>query len=192
MSSRIDWNYPEPRNGLDKFIGPGATKAEIAMQFSLAALFGVLILAQAYCRNLGWTWWQYLIGFLIAIDMAGGVLTNATSSAKRWYHREGQGFKQHLGVVLLHLLQIVIMSWVFMGFDWIFIVSAYAYLVIAALILLFTRHYLQRPVAFFLVVVGFVFGLYVLQPAEGIEWFAPVLYLKILASHLLKEEPYYS
>ncbi len=187
----IDWNYPEPRKGLDKFIGPGATKAEIILQFTLAGLFGIGIVAYSFCAKFGWTWWQYLIGFLIAMDMSGGILTNATSSAKRWYHREGVGFKTHFGFVLIHLLQIVIISWAFMDFDIAYILITYGYLVGGSLIILQTKHYLQRPVALFLVAVGFVISLYALGAAPGVEWFAPMLFLKIMVSHLLKEEPYY-
>ncbi len=187
----IDWNYPEPRNGFDKFFGPGATKAELIVQFTLAGLFAVGVVSYAFFAKLGWTWWQYLVGFLIAADIAGGITTNATSSAKRWYHREGQTFKQHFGFVLLHLLQIVIISWVFMGFNLRYILISYGFLVIGALVILLTKHYLQRMVALFIAALGIVLAFYVLDAPPGVEWFAPMLFIKILVSHLLKEEPYY-
>ncbi|WP_462323105.1 hypothetical protein [Halochromatium sp.] len=91
----IDWYVPQPRTGLagalDKFIGPGATTAELLLQI-LAPLVAALA-APLYAALSGedWSWFQYLLCAVLAFDMVGGVVTNATSSAKRWYHRDGQG-----------------------------------------------------------------------------------------------------
>lgn len=38
--------------------------------------------------------------------------------------------------------------------------------------------------------VAIVMGLCVFAPTPGLEWFIPLLFLKLLISHLLREEPY--
>ena len=47
----MTWEYPEPRSGwrgeFDRFIEPGATRAELALEFGLAVLGGAAMLAYA-------------------------------------------------------------------------------------------------------------------------------------------------
>src|SRR5574337_1540630 len=103
----VDWHPPAPRPGLagapDRFIGPGATRAEIVLQFAIPAIAAILALLHARYIGVHWSAIQYVLCALLAFDIAGGIITNATSSAKRWYHRAGQGFRQHFRTVLLHL-----------------------------------------------------------------------------------------
>lgn len=195
MGTKIDWNFPKPGRGfkgaLERFIGPGATGAEIWLQFGLAFLFALGVVFYAYIMHLEWRWWQYLAGFLLGADISGGILTNATSSAKRWYHKPGMTKTKHFGFVLMHILQIFIVSWVFMDLNWSFIMITYGYLLGGSLVILTTKQYLRRPVALFVASLGILVAIGLTHSAPGMVWFAPFLYIKILVSHLLKEEPYY-
>jgi hypothetical protein len=100
----INWNVPPPRRGLigalDKFVGPGATRAELLLQFAVAIVAAVA--APVYASRVveGWSWLQYGVCCALAFDTAGGIVTNATSSAKRWYHRGGQVLQQHIAFAL--------------------------------------------------------------------------------------------
>lgn len=175
---------------MDKFIGPGATKAEILLQFVPAVLFGLAVVFYAYENKLGWQWYQYLAGGLLGLDIMGGIITNATSAAKRWYHREGQGFTQHFTFILIHIFQIGIAGWLFYDWNLKFIAYAYGFLVAASLIILSIPQYLQRPAAMLTTAIGILLAIYAIPMAPGMEWFVPLLYMKLLISHLLKEEPY--
>jgi hypothetical protein len=190
----INWNFPSPRPGLagalDRFIGPGATRAELALQFGLPAL--AAIAAPLYASRVveSWSWLQYAVCCILAFDTAGGIITNATSSAKRWYHRTGRGFKQHFGMVSLHLLHLLLVSWLYLSFDiWWFAITG-AYLLFSATIVLSVPQYLQRPVAVTVYACALLMSIYVLSQPTGLEWFLPLFYLKLLVSHLPKEEPY--
>ncbi|MFZ0613588.1 MAG: hypothetical protein WAM73_15220 [Desulfobacterales bacterium] len=55
---------------------------------------------------------------MLAFDIVGGVTTNATSSAKRWYHRSGQTALNHMGFIALHLLHIFLVAWLFRKLDY--------------------------------------------------------------------------
>ena len=125
-----------------------------------------------------------------ALDIAGGVVTNATGSAKRWYHRRGQGFWEHLGFVSVHLLHILLVGSLYLGFDLEWILLASAFLLAAAAAILAVPQYLQRPVAHAGYALGVLVSLYLLDAPRGLEWFLPLLYLKVLLSHLVREEPY--
>ncbi|GAB4522429.1 MAG: hypothetical protein OHK0046_34940 [Anaerolineae bacterium] len=189
-----NWMYPEPRPGLDgmldRFIGPGASPAEIALMVGTALGGGVLMVGYALVNDLGWSFLQIVIAALLAFDLAGGVVTNATAAAKRWYHREGQGFRQHFGFVAVHALHVLLMVLFFAPGDWGFFVVVYGYLLAAALIILTVPRHVQRPVAFTALMAGFLINAYIVNAPAGWEWFVPVFYLKLLVSHLLHEEPY--
>jgi len=187
---RINWDYPPPQNALDRFVGPGATRAELLLQFVPTVIVAVSLVAAAIIGDWGWTPVQLIVAGVLTLDMVGGVITNATSSGKRWYHRAGQGFRQHLLFVLIHIAQPTLVVLFFDPGNWMFAAGSYAYLVLAALLILFTPFYLQRPLAGLLLIGGVFLSLYVLPVPQHFEWFLPVFYTKLLSSHLLREEPY--
>jgi hypothetical protein len=191
----IDWSYPDPRKGLagawDKFIGPGSTRAEIFLSLTVALLAGIGIPLIAFFSGLGWNILQLVVAGLFAFDLFGGVVTNATSSAKRWYHREGQGFKEHLIFIAFHIHPFII-ALLFPGMLWTAALAIYLYLIISTLILLKVPLYLKRPAALTLYSGAILLSVFVIQMPAGWGWFMPLYFLKLLVAHLLKEEPYRS
>jgi hypothetical protein len=194
MDTKIDWNYPQPRTGLagmlDRFFGPGTTPAEAGLQALFSVTAGVALPIYAFLKNLEWTPIQYLVATLLAFDIVGGIVTNAASSAKRWYHRRGQGFRAHFGFVAFHVVYVFLVAWLFRSMDWGFLVAVSLYLLVAAYLVLKTPLYLQRPLAFGLLALSFVLSIYAFAPTPGLEWFVPFLIFKLVVGHLLREEPY--
>ena len=191
---KISWELPPARPGflgwIDKFIGPGATKAEKNLQLYPPLALAVGVVVFGLVNQVDWSIWQYLIIAGLAVDMLGGVLTNATSAAKRWFFREGEGFRAHMTFVALHLMQTVLFSWAFLDLNLVWIVGVYAVLLGGSACILKTPLYLQRPVAALIYVGALFLSLYVFETAPYLEWFLPVLFYKILVSHVLREEPY--
>ena len=190
---KIDWVPPQPRKGLagewDKFIGPGATAAELWLQLVAVAVAVTAVPLYAAWQELGWTPLQYVLAAVLALDLAGGVATNATNTAKRWYHRPGRGFWQHFAFVAVHLHPFLV-AWHFRDSDWWFGFVVYGYLLLATVLILRARVYLQRPLALLLFVGGLAISLYGFSPMPGMEWFVPVFYLKLLVAHVLVEAPF--
>lgn len=190
----IDWQLPKARSGflggIDKLIGPGATKAEKNIQLYLPFLAGLVMLTYAWSVDLGWSLSQFVVAGMLTVDIVGGIITNATSSAKRWFHREGEGFKQHMSFIALHFTQLTLFSWAFLNMDLVWVLLVGGYMMFACALVLKMPLYLQRPVALSLYSVSIVLSLYGFQSAIGLEWFLPLLFLKLLVSHILKEEPY--
>ena len=145
---KISWDLPPFRPGIwddiDKFIGPGATKAEKWIQFYPALALAGGIVVFGLVNQVGWSFWQFVIVALLSVDMLGGVLTNATSAAKRWFFREGEGFRQHMSFVALHLAQIILFSWAFLDVNVAWIVGVYGVLMGGSAIILKSPLYLQR------------------------------------------------
>lgn len=192
----IDWNYPTPRTGfagfIDKLVGPGATKAELWLQFGFAVLAGFLMWAYATFKPLPWTWWQILIASYLAFDICGGIATNATSSAKRWWHRaERQTVKAKMKFIIPHFYMPGLITLAFMPGNLTFFLVVYGYLILGALIIVYTPLYLRRPMTLVLFSGAIVMAMVLFTPmVRGLEWFIPLLFLKLFVSHLNQEEPY--
>ncbi|MCD1294045.1 hypothetical protein CUJ83_03425 [Methanocella sp. CWC-04] len=74
--------------------------------------------------------------------------------------------------------------------DWGYFFIVYCYLLLAALIILLSPLYLRRPVALILFSFGILINIYLLSPTPGLEWFVPFFCVKLLVSHILREEHY--
>lgn len=189
-----DWNCPPPRPGLrgwlDRITGTEATTAELLVQFVPSLIFAIAAPVYAQSLAVDWTYLQLGLISLLGFDLVGGVLTNATSSAKRWFHREGQTWQHHLTFVSIHIFHIFLVALLFRDADWGFLAIASSYLIGSSILILRTPLYLQRPVAFGLYGLALLGNSYLFSPTVGLEWFLPLFFLKILISHLLKETPY--
>lgn len=185
---------PAPRSGwkgqFDRFIGPGATPAELILP--IVPSMGAVIAAPLYASTLSMDWssWQLGLIAILGFDLVGGVLTNATAAAKRWYHRPGQGWQQHMFFVCVHLFHIGLVALLFRGGDGLFFAGVSSYLVLAAGLILVSPLYLQRPVALGLYSLALLGDRYLFVPTPGLEWFLPLFFLKLLVSHLLNETVY--
>jgi hypothetical protein len=194
MHAESDWHYPEPRPGLaghwDRFIGPGATASEQLIALLPALLGALAVIAYALSCDLGWSYLQYTVAAALAFDTVGGVATNATSSAKRWYHRPGQTVPRHLGFTALHLLHLILVAWLFRDLDLVYAAVVFGYLMLAALLVATVPRRIQRSTALLLVCGAILLSEYGFSPTPGLEWFIPVFFIKLLVSHLTVEEPY--
>ncbi|MHA2603106.1 MAG: hypothetical protein AM324_013375 [Candidatus Thorarchaeota archaeon SMTZ1-83] len=190
----IDWEYPEKGKGLsrivDELIGPGATRAEIVLVLSVGVLGGCGLIVYQYYTGLGWNLIQIAVAAFIAFDIAGGVVANSTSTAKRWYHREEQGPKQHIGFIALHFIHPLLIVVFFLNLDWFYFVAVYGFLIAASVVLVATPLYLRRPISATLFGLGLLMSIYVIVPVPGLEWFIPLFYLKLIVGHMVREEPY--
>jgi hypothetical protein len=188
-----NWAYPSPRPGLlgiiDRLTGPGATAAELVLQF-LPSLLAAIAVPTYAIHQLSWSPLQLAIASLLAFDIVGGIMTNATSAAKRWYHRPEQGLWLHLGFIAVHGIHLAAVAWLFRSGDSLYFFSTYGYLMVASLIILNLPLYLQRPTAFLFYSFALLLHVYIFIPVTGLEWFLPFLFMKLLVSHLLKEYPY--
>lgn len=182
---------PGLRSQLARFTGPDATPAELLLQFLPAIAAAIVAPAYAMTLPTQWTGLQLGIISILGLDMIGGVLTNATSAAKRWYHRPGQGWQQHLTFVALHILHIGLVALLFRGGDWLFFCGVSGYLLVASSLILGSPLYLQRPIAMGLYGLALLGDRYFFAPTPGLEWFLPLFFLKLLVSHLLSETPYH-
>lgn len=191
----VRWSPPAPRNGAlgawDKFVGPGATGLEENLQLllgSVIALFGIALfwLGQGESASI----WQWLFVVILAFDIGGGIVTNATSAAKRWYHRPGHGKRSHFIFNATHLIHIGLMAFLFAAQPLIYGLGLAGMVLLATMIVISVPLYVQRPVAMGLAMVIIMMGQLPLFQVAGLDWFIPALMLKLILGHALKEAPF--
>ena len=181
-------NLHKPRSGLlgflDSFVGPGATGTELALQFVPAFVAaGIASLTASFLHKQPMS--MVLVSALLALDTVGGVLTNSTVPAKRWFHRPGQTNINHFFFVVIHALQLGLFAIFFRSDPLPFFLSVYCWLLMASLFILCSGHRIKRPVAMLLYMITLIGNLYFWKPTETVEWFLPVFFLKLLICHLL-------
>jgi hypothetical protein len=75
-------------NLADRAIAPGATRQEVLAGFCAAfagAGLALLLALDAHLPAL-----STVVVAVVAFDLFGGAVVNATDAAKRWYHRPGR------------------------------------------------------------------------------------------------------
>ena len=190
----IDWDPPQPRRGLlgewDKFVGPGQTRAEFWLILIPSVVAALGVAAYAHFQVLHWNGLQYAVAMLMAFDLTGGIVCNATTAAKRWYHRPGQGPVLHVGFIAVHIVYFLLVAWLFRGMDWLYFAVFSVLLLGFSLVALAVPLYLQRAVTLLLYATVLLVAFFGFSAITGLEWFIPLLFLKLLVSHLPKEAPY--
>jgi len=176
--------------GIDRLCGPGATKAELLLQFSVA--FGAALAAGFYypLATPDWSLLQIAIAAVLAFDIAGGIVTNATSSAKRWFHRPAQSQKDHLKFIGMHLLHLGLLAGFFVTGEITWFIQSTVLLASAACLIIYAPLYLKRPISYSAYMVVFLISQFWLETPVGLEWFLPLFYFKLLVSHLPPEAPF--
>lgn len=188
---RIDWETTSAKPSW--FLGSGATAPERALAY-LAGAFGVAVLLWI-ARDLPWPWWKYLIGAVVAYDIAGGVVANGLNAVKRFYHgplplpptRLNRLMHNDIGFAACHVQPIVV-GLVFGG-PWWWGPLWYAWALTGVVLVARAPLYLARPVGLFAVLGGVMIAPSVAHPG-GFAWLPAALLIKLAVAHAVPEEPY--
>lgn len=150
----IDWMIPAQRPGwrgaLSRFLGPGQTPADILVLIGgfivCAALLTVCVELSSSTFTAALTWWQVLVVEVVGYDLIGGVVTNATGAAKRWYHRPGTR-RHRLAFTTVHLTYLLAIALLVLHLDWAWLGVNVAILLSGACAIEAVPLALRRPLA---------------------------------------------
>jgi hypothetical protein len=192
----VDWEIPSTPPGwggrLERFMGPGKTRAESAVEM-LGGTIGFAALAAAAATDdavKSWSSIELGLAVILALDLVGGVLTNATNSAKRWYHRPGPGRRRaRFLFVATHVLHLAVVAFVLLpdGARWWW--THLALLAISTALVELVPVEIKRPTAMAALVFAVAAGQAV-APIAGVLSLVPALfYLKLLVGHMVPEAP---
>jgi hypothetical protein len=173
LDTRIDWTVPEPRSGTlgrwDRFIGTGASTAEAVLVLAVTLLGAAAIVAYGLLGPAHWSPLQIVALAVVGADVLGGAVANASSATKRWYHRPGQGLRQHLAFTSLHVGYLAVIGWLFQGRGAVeYVLGASVGLLASALAVLRAPLYLRRPIAAALTVGAAIAGAFTGPPRAGL------------------------
>jgi hypothetical protein len=172
----------------NRLLGPGASRGEVGLALGAAATAAVALPALAWRAGVEWSALRWGVAALLAADLVGGVVVNASSPARRYYFRAGRTTRHHLGFVALHTVHVVVFAWLFAGGSWLVALALSGLLLGGAVLIRSSPVHLRRPVA----LLGVLIPLAALSGgsiAPGMEWFVPVLLLKLFVSYLLGDVP---
>ncbi|AWL85335.1 hypothetical protein BF14_004790 [Streptomyces griseus] len=168
-----------------QLVAPEAERGERIVCYA-GALVGA-VFATALALRAQHTWLPLTVIAVVAFDLFGGTVVNATRSAKRRFHRPGRSSRHHLGFVAVHV-QPFVLALLVPGFGVLSASTVYALTLGGAAVILLAPRDLRRPVAFAVSALAItVTSTSVAVPVE-LAWFAPVLVIKLLLAHLLPED----
>ena len=190
----IDWAVPD--GSPDWLFGTGAVHAERRMVWVASAVATASLVAVAAAQGVGWSWWQWPLVLVLTVDVAGGVVANALGSAKRFYHspvppglpRLQRVVRDHVGFAAVHVHPFVVAA-LLPDATWSWAATWYLVGLAGTAAVVCVPLYLRRPLAAAVVTVAVIVAPLVDAPA-GLAWLGPVLVLKLVAAHGVREEPY--
>lgn len=166
-------------------LGPNATKTEILFVWTTTFLSPIAFLALIEVSQLEWSILQLVVGSVLVADLAGGVVANSTNAAKAWWHRAGQGLKQHLLFTSLHLHPFII-AWLYLDGDWVYALVNYFALLAITILLFNVSKRLHRPLAFLCITGILTFNIFLYEPLAS--FFMLLFFMKLVAGHLVYEQ----
>lgn len=194
-NSCVKWDYHGPTDAL---VGSGASKAEQTLAYGMATVLAscIFLLDQMKPHPItGESWLLRGILLFFSFDIAGGAVANMLNSCKRFYHsplkeHEGSFAKFAKNVRLFTAIHVhpIILSWCLGGnihnsFFW------YMMLQVAVWMTLAVPLYLRRSFATGLTVLAIIFEP-TMPLGDGLSWFIPCLFIKMVVGHAVQEEPY--
>lgn len=191
---RINWDY----KGKPDFInGTGAYSEEKLLGYGTAFIIPTLLFIFVLTDYVNWSILQMTVAFLIAFDVSGGIISNSLNSGKRFYHsavkaeegRQGYIFKNKWIFSAFHIHPLVV-SLLFTPGSIAYGLFWYPVFMVSAAFVITVPLYLKRPVSMLTILLAILLNQYVIAPIHGFEWLMPLLFLKIIYGHLVREEPY--
>jgi len=185
----------------DLVLSPGATAADAAVALlpATAAAAAVVVAAAAAPAGggggvgVGWSTRQAALAAVLAFDLFGGAVVNASTPGKRAYHGRGTTAARRLAFVAAHGAHVAAVAAAWPGVAPADAAAAYAVLLAAAVAVASAPRRVQRPVAVAVVAAVAAAAAEGCRPwraVPGMAWFLPVLFVKLILGHLVSEEPY--
>lgn len=191
MQVEIDWTIPPTppgwRGSLTRFMGPGKSRTELRTELAGSLICMALLGWHLLAAPIEAGWLQSAITIFIGLDLVGGVMTNATNAAKRWYHRKPA--RSRLVFVAAHTIYLAAMAFVVLDAAWHWFLLNTALLLAGALLIEAVTLEAKRPAAMAAYMAAVLINLTLVPLGEGLEWFTTLFFLKLLVCYLLPEAP---
>lgn len=176
------------RSVTDVMVGPGATRGEAALALGAGVAAALVLPLLARTDGAAWALGEAVVAAVLAFDLAGGVVVNASGPGRRHHHRSGRTERHHLGFVALHTVHVGVVAWLFAAEPIAWGAAVSVGLLLATAAVRATPLHLRRGVAM-LFLTAAIAAAPAVAPDVGTGWFVPVLALKLLVCYLLGDVP---
>lgn len=166
----------------DQLVAPGASSAELVVSYLTAlvgAAFAVWLAVMSRFDPVA----VVVLG-LVAFDLFGGAVVNATAAAKRLFHGPGRSAGKRMLFVAGHI-HVFLVALVVPGYSWLAAGLTYAMAVAGGLVVVAAPDDVRRPIAFSVTVLTIAICLTSVTMPVALLWLTPVLAIKLLLGHLL-------
>ncbi|MCK2252117.1 hypothetical protein [Crossiella sp. S99.1] len=198
VDMRADWTIPATtpgwRGALSRAMGPGRTRAELLAELLgggiAVGLLAILLVPWLWPTGPGPAagWVRIVVLVVLAVDLVGGVLTNSTTAAKRWYHRDPRSGAR-VRFVALHLVHLVLFGLLVLDRDWVWALGNAVLLVLGTVLIEASPVPARRVVAMAAFLVAVLVNLVWLPVPVALVWVPVFFQLKLLVCHLVPEVP---
>jgi hypothetical protein len=193
--SHISWSYDRP---VSVFTGAQATGGEKLLAYC-AAVIAPAALALLVWRDLhpAWASWQWAIAIILAADIVGGVVSNATNAQKRLFFSPPAAGdsalirllkRQPLLFPAVHLQPFILIP--AFGASATYAAGWYLAALVGSAAVHACPVHQRRPLAYALTSLAVLVEIYLDAAPAGMEWFALLFFIKLVVCHAVPEEPY--
>jgi hypothetical protein len=186
---KIDWSYSGKN---DYAFGNGATKTEKIIGWSSCFIVLLFMVYAIINKTVEWNIFQIIISILVAFDVGGGMICNSLNSCKRFYHSDKGDkslMKNHMLFSLIHIHSIIVWA-IFDNANWFYGLIWYGIFIVFVVSIIKIPLYLKRPISMICILFSIMINIYIIPSPKMFEWLIPVLFIKVLYGHLVREEPY--
>ncbi|PKO19037.1 MAG: hypothetical protein CVU39_00365 [Chloroflexi bacterium HGW-Chloroflexi-10] len=156
--------------------GQKPSRSDLLLVHGAGLVFSGILLA-FHASNL--TILQCTILFVLAWDMAGGMVANVTRSTNDWYCVQPAWVS--IVFVAFHIFQPTVVLIFFPLANPIYFLGLYLFMLAAALLVLQIRKsFIQKPLAMALLLLGILLFNQFLPGETALYWFAPVYLIKLI------------
>lgn len=177
-----------PARPWDRMTGSGADRSATIAIIAATVFAMLLATGAAIGAGVSWQWWQWLLVLALAADLGSGLVANALTTTKRWYHRSHVAEWRRIAFTALHLhlplLALAIPDAIGMHAAWL----GYLWLVGGATALTGVPDRLRLGGAIWLTLLGTVLLARLIPLTGAIGWMPLALMLKLLVGHMVGPE----
>ena len=154
---------------------------EVILVYLMGSVAGLFFVWQVDYLEIGLSSVEKLVLFLLGLDFVGGIISNATYATNELYKKKS--LKYRFLALLLHGVQLLIVSILFNNTNWIFFVVTYIYMIFAGtIVLMISKSKQQKSIALGLFILGVVLNTYFFNPSQILSYVVASYFFKLIVS----------
>lgn len=159
--------------------GEKPSSADIIMTYYISILFGIYAVFNAFLTESNLNFWQITLIGIVALDLAGGVISSLTKSTKEFYAKSP---KLEYLFLVLHFIHPLVLA-LALGLHQSFFYYSFLFMLCASLfVIAMRRTRYELSIALLLVTIGTSLAFQFLSIPQSLIWFIPLYFAKLIVA----------